>query len=218
STNQKPIVFNSQNSDSDLNNKWENETDQFDNENEMDYFDDENELDYSDNAQTDKFEKNNTNTAEPSLHTEIIENITLFQECSKLYDTSLEPSYNPVQCLYNPPLLKENYVIQWIVICQVLTFLDIFQFQNFPKSQHYVEKIIAQPDSILKYTPLVIYPYQSIITRISSILADESNEQLMDSPFKRQLWSGQLFKTTRYPIGRMFRCALIQIVCDIPAA
>ncbi|CAG8840967.1 10500_t:CDS:2, partial [Racocetra persica] len=147
--------------------------------------------------------------------------------------------------------------------------------------------------------PQTIYPYQSIIIRIASILADESNEKLMDSPFKRQiekgdktdvriglafnldwytpysrikrscapiyitvlnfprhiryrsenlilagiipgprepdttqlqnylqpminelkqLWSGQLFKTTLYPIGRMFRCALIQIACDIPAA
>ncbi|CAG8511199.1 5470_t:CDS:2, partial [Dentiscutata heterogama] len=34
----------------------------------------------------------------------------------------------------------------------------------------------------------------------------------------KQLWSGQLFKTTLYPIGHMFRCALIQIACDIPAA
>ncbi|CAG8846659.1 12014_t:CDS:2, partial [Racocetra persica] len=112
-----------------------------------------------------------------------------------------------------------------------------FQFQTFPKSQYFVEKIIAQPELILKYIvclrchslylpaelhlkisehtkcpicqkvltkairgsdgklkykPQMIYPYQSIITRIASILADESNERLMDSPFKRQIENGVL--------------------------
>ncbi|CAG8755518.1 132_t:CDS:2, partial [Racocetra persica] len=115
--------------------------------------------------------------------------------------------------------------------------------------------------------PQTIYPYQPIITRIASILADELNERLIYLLFKRQikkgvlddiydgkyrsenfilagiipgpkepdtsqlqnyfqpivnelkqLWSGQLFKTALYPVGHMFRCALIQIAYDIPAA
>ncbi|CAG8835346.1 1437_t:CDS:1, partial [Racocetra persica] len=34
----------------------------------------------------------------------------------------------------------------------------------------------------------------------------------------KQLWSSQLFKTSQYPIGSMFHCALIQIAYDIPTA
>ncbi|CAG8788985.1 36398_t:CDS:2 [Gigaspora margarita] len=200
---------------------------------------------------------------------------------SRLLDILPKLSYNSVQLLYNLPLLTENH-------------------------------------------PQIIYPYQSIITRIASILVDKSNERLIDSPFKRQiekgmlddiydgkvwqefldkqgqpffvgnkadariglafnldwytpysrvkrscapiyitilnfprhiryrsenfilagiipgpkepdtsqlqnyfqpivnelkqLWSGQLIKTTLYPVGCMFHCALIKISYDIPAA
>ena len=34
----------------------------------------------------------------------------------------------------------------------------------------------------------------------------------------QQLWQGQLFLTRDFPIGKMVRCALVLIACDIPAA
>ncbi|CAG8829158.1 35966_t:CDS:2, partial [Racocetra persica] len=55
-----------------------------------------------------------------------------------------------------------------------------------------ITKAVRRSGGKLKYKPLAIYPYQSIITRIASILADESNEKLMDSPFKRQVEKGVL--------------------------
>jgi len=33
-----------------------------------------------------------------------------------------------------------------------------------------------------------------------------------------QLYSGQLFKTAKYPLGRILRAALVLIMCDAPAA
>ena len=33
-----------------------------------------------------------------------------------------------------------------------------------------------------------------------------------------QLWAGQVIRTPNYPIGRVYRAALIMIVCDAPAA
>ncbi|CAG8570595.1 12994_t:CDS:10 [Ambispora leptoticha] len=180
-----------------------------------------NQSDKNDNSDQDEYEEIDINE---ETDDEDYEKITPFSSSLnvdlKISDIFLAPSYNPVRLSYNPPLLKENYVIQW---------------------------------------PKTIYPYQSITARIASILADKSNERLMDSPFKRQiekgvlgdiydgkvwqefldeqgqpffvgdkaepivnelkqLWVGQLFQTSLYPIGRIFRCALIQIACDIPAA
>ncbi|CAG8748090.1 23882_t:CDS:2, partial [Gigaspora rosea] len=77
---------------------------------------------------------------------------------SRLLDILPEPSYNPVQLLYNPPLLTEKH-------------------------------------------PQTIYPYQPIITRIASILVDESNERLMDSIFKRQIEKGVLENKADVRIG-----------------
>ncbi|CAG8578994.1 10212_t:CDS:2 [Cetraspora pellucida] len=227
-----------------------------------------------------------------------------------------ESSYNPVRFLYNPPLLKENYVTQWIVLCQVLAFLDAVRFQNFSSSQHYIEKIIAQPKSIIKYIvclhchslylptdlPLKTSEHTKCLTFEDGVLGNIYDEKIWKefldeeghpffvednadiriglalnvdwyTPYSyvkrscapiymtilnfprhiryrnenlilvgiipgpkepntkqlqnylqpmvnelKQLWSSQIFKTTQYPIRRMFRCALVQIACDIPAA
>ncbi|CAG8482941.1 6942_t:CDS:2 [Dentiscutata heterogama] len=221
SANKKPIRPNTQSNYSD---KWKNKTDYVDNENAMDYFDeiemndfDENEMDNFDIA-----------LSESSSHTEMAENVTQLQECSKdnfdrsehdqsedgnsnqsedcnsdqnehdieqdieeetdvedetdeVYNTIissspllnvnysdpcgiiLEPSYNPRSFM----ITKTGIITLIIFFYQVLTYLDIFQFQNFPRSQHYVEKLIAQP-------------------------TNESNEKLMYSPFKRQVEKGVL--------------------------
>jgi len=34
----------------------------------------------------------------------------------------------------------------------------------------------------------------------------------------QQLWQGQLFFTKNFPVGKMVRCALVLIACDVPAA
>ncbi|CAG8812137.1 22993_t:CDS:2, partial [Racocetra persica] len=139
-----------------------------------------------------------------------------------LYGIILEPSYN----LRSFMITKTGIITLITFFYQVLTYLDIFQFQTFPKSQHYVKKLIAQPNSVLKYTvclhcyslylptdlPLKTSGHtkclkcEKVLTKavrrsggklkykvkIASILANESNKKLIDSPFKRQVEKGVL--------------------------
>ncbi|CAG8475812.1 5213_t:CDS:2 [Cetraspora pellucida] len=58
-----------------------------------------------------------------------------------------ESSYNPRSFM----ITKTGIMTLFVFFSQVLAFLDAVRFQNFPSSQHYVEKMIAQPESIIKY-------------------------------------------------------------------
>ncbi|CAG8535457.1 13691_t:CDS:2 [Cetraspora pellucida] len=67
----------------------------------------------------------------------------------------------------------------------------IFKYQfvifNFPPKLFVIQWVVP---TVIKIEPQAIYPYQSIIARITSLLADESNEQLMGSLFEQQVEKG----------------------------
>ncbi|CAG8568750.1 29327_t:CDS:2, partial [Racocetra persica] len=277
----------------------ENVTDFFNTQLDQNNFDNKNEIDYSNtqysDAQLNELESHNDNIniADTSSHMEIIEN----SHTSDDYNNS----DNSNQSDQNNNSEQDGYNIYEEIDSSEETDNEDHE-RITPSSLLNVNSRLPEILDILpepSYNPpQMIYPYQSIITRMASILADETNERLMDSPFKRQvekgdktdvriglalnldwytpysrvkrscapiyitvlnfprhiryrsenliltgiipgprepdttqlqnylqpiinelkqLWSGQLFKTTLYPIGRMFHCALIQIACNIPA-
>ncbi|CAG8703208.1 2698_t:CDS:10, partial [Gigaspora margarita] len=120
---------------------------------------------------------------------------------SNLYSIIPEPSYNPgvLGDIYNRKVWKE--------------FLDKQGHPFFIGDSTDVRIGLAFN---LDYENLIL------VSIIPSSKEPDTNQlqnylQPMVNELK-QLWSGQLFKTAQYPIGRIFCCALIQIACDIPAA
>ncbi|CAG8638637.1 2252_t:CDS:2, partial [Racocetra fulgida] len=178
----------------------ENETSyNFDDENRINHdFDDENEINYDSNNENginyDLDDENginydfdnSTNIAESSSYTE---NSVSFQghclpddfdqsdqdstSCQSDVDQSEQYS-NPNQSDKNDNSDQDEY-----------EEIDI----NEETDDEDYEKITPFSSSL---NPKTIYPYQSITARIASILADKSNERLMDSPFKRQIEKGVL--------------------------
>ncbi|CAG8769243.1 16115_t:CDS:2, partial [Racocetra fulgida] len=183
STSQNLITLNTLNPYSDLNDDCENETDSFDNVNEMDFFDDENEMNF-DVIRINQLEKNNINIAESSS----VENITLSQEFIEL--ATNRSSYYKSNKL---PLMQPNNLP-----------MDNFDQNEFDsnsdqsehdsnsnqsedndseQSEHDVNQDIDEKFDIDEETDEDC----DRIMPSSSLLTDESNERLMNSPYERQV-------------------------------
>jgi hypothetical protein len=88
--------------------------------------------------------------------------------------------------------------IQYSVGVIYLTILNLPRHIRFQEKNTFVVGIIPGP-----HEPDVNEIHQYIEPLVDELL---------------QLWAGQIIQTPNYPIGRMYRAALIMISCDTPAA
>jgi len=88
--------------------------------------------------------------------------------------------------------------IQYSVGVIYLTMLNLPRHMRFREENTFVVGIIPGP-------------HEPDVNEIHQYIEPLVNELL-------QLWGGQIIKSPNYPIGRIYRAALIMISCDTPAA
>ncbi|GBB88209.1 hypothetical protein RclHR1_14760001 [Rhizophagus clarus] len=88
--------------------------------------------------------------------------------------------------------------IQYSVGVIYLILLNLSHYIRFHKENTFIIGIIPGP-----HEPDVNEIHQYIEPLVDELL---------------QLWAGQVIKSPNYPIGRIYRAALIMIICDMPAA